>query len=103
MTAKTNAQRQATKIEKEKQDLARLGGRICRLHLPDRPDAALAQLMEWHGVSDWREAIQTLLLRLQEAGPEASAPFLAVSRHKISVSAKVSRQLAEFVAPAEAE
>lgn len=103
MPPKTNAQRQATKIEKEKADLARLGGRICRFHLPAAPDAALAELMSWHGVDDWREAIQTLLIRLQEAGPEASAPFLAVSRHEITVSAKVSRKLAEFVAPAEPE
>jgi hypothetical protein len=103
MKAKTNAERQATKIEKEKKELARLGGRICRFHLPAGPDAALAQLMSWHGVDDWREALQTLLLHLQQAGPEASAPFLAVSRHTISVSAKVSRQLAEFVAPPEAD
>ena len=103
MPPKTNAERQATKIEKEKKDLDRLGGRICRFHLPAAPDAALAELMSWHDVGDWREAIQTLLLRLHAAGPEASEPFLAVSRHKISVSPKVSRQLAEFVAPAEAE
>ena len=101
--AASNAQRQATKNEREKADLKRLGGRICRFHLPDAPDAALAELMEWHGVSDWREAIQTLLLRLHAAGPEASAPFLAVSRHEITMSPKVSRILAEFVAPAEPE
>lgn len=101
--AKSNADRQADKQKKEKADLERLGGRICRFHLPGAPDAALAELMEWHGVSDWREAIQTLVLRLHAAGPEASAPFLAVSRHEITISPKVSRILAEFAAPAEPE
>lgn len=32
--AASNAQRQATKNEREKADLKRLGGRICRFHLP---------------------------------------------------------------------
>lgn len=99
--AKTNADRQADKQKKEKAELERLGGRICRFHLPSAPDAALAELMAWHGHDDWREALQTMLLGLHAAGPEASAPFLAVSRHEITISAKVSRKLAEFVAPAE--
>lgn len=101
--AKSNADRQADKQKKEKADLERLGGRICRFHLPAEPSAALAELMAWHGHTDWREAIQTLLLRLHAAGPEASAAILAVSRHEITISAKVSRQLAEFAAPDEAE
>jgi hypothetical protein len=97
--AKSEAERSSKKYDREKDDLERLGGRICRFHLARAPDEALKTLQAWGGIEDWREAIQTILVNLEASGPEVAMKFLAVARHEITISQKVARLLAEFVAP----
>ena len=91
--AKTDAERSNTKYGREKADLERLGGKICRFHLPAAPLEALEALQEWGDIEDWREAISTILLALHAAGRDAALPFLVVASHEFVVSKNVARLL----------
>lgn len=53
----------------------------------------LADLMEWHGITEQSEAIQLLIMNAHALGPEGSAPALAIPRHDIHISRNVARQL----------
>jgi hypothetical protein len=94
--AKSDADRSKKKYDREKADLERLGGRICRFHLPEAPDKALATLQEWGELEDWREVFSTIALNLVAAGKEVALPFLAVARHEIHVTPSVARKLEAF-------
>lgn len=94
--AKSDANRSRKKYDREKADIERLGGKICRFHIPAGPEQALATLQEWGDIEDWREVICTMALNLVAAGKEAALPFLAVARHEITVTPIVARKLEAF-------
>ncbi len=96
--AKSNAQLCRESRQRRNQKKEALDQKDLVLPFPAGTRNALAQLMEWHSHDDQREAIATMIHRLHEAGREASAPFFAVSRHEITITEKLSRQLKEFAA-----
>lgn len=53
----------------------------------------LAELMEWHGITEQAEAITLFLHHLHALGPEGSRQFLTPPRHEITVSPIVARKL----------
>ncbi|MGF6695180.1 hypothetical protein M2318_005281 [Metapseudomonas resinovorans] len=53
----------------------------------------LADLMDWHGITEQSEAIQLLIINAHAQGPEGSATALALPRHEITISKNVARQL----------
>lgn len=55
--------------------------------------AMLADLMAWHGIEEQAEAIQLLIMNAHAAGPQGSAPMLAIPRHEFTPSENVARQL----------
>lgn len=55
--------------------------------------AMLAELMQWHGLDEKSEAIQLLIINAHAAGPDGSAPMLAIPRHDFTPSENVARQL----------
>ncbi|MBA1278134.1 hypothetical protein [Stutzerimonas stutzeri] len=91
--AKDNAQKCRDYRAKLKQRRDQIGEEVIPLPLPTGTREALDQLMDWHGFEDAREAIATMIHRLQEAGPEGSAGMLKVSQHNIEITPKVLRQL----------
>jgi len=91
--AKSNAQKCRDYRAKKAQREEALGEQIVSLPLPAGTRSALADLMEWHGFDDQREAISTMIHRLHEAGQEGSGRFMEVSQHEVVVSEKVLRRL----------
>ena len=71
--AKSNAQK--CKAYRAKQ------GKQINLPMPQATEQALAELMEWHGHDDGREAIATFIHRLHELGRDGSRSLFEVSRH----------------------
>lgn len=71
--AKSNAQKC-----KDYRKKAKTKGRKLSLPLPEGTDKALADLMDWHGHTDDREAISTFIHQLHALGPEGSAAALAM-------------------------
>ncbi|MBV2132005.1 hypothetical protein KRX52_04230 [Pseudomonas sp. MAP12] len=55
--------------------------------------AMLDDLMAWHDIEEQAEAIQLLILNAHAAGPDGSAPMLAVPRHEFTPSENVARRL----------
>lgn len=55
--------------------------------------AMLADMMRWHDIEEISEAVQLLIMNAHAAGPEASAPMLAVPRHEITISESVAQAL----------
>lgn len=53
--------------------------------------AMLDDIMGWHAKK--AEAIQLLIMNAHAAGPDGSAPMLAVPRHEIRLSENVARTL----------
>jgi len=94
--AKTNAQRCKESRARRKALETALDQTDLLLPMPAGTRHALDQLMAWTGHSDPREALSTAIHRLHAAGAAASAPYFAVSRHEITISAKASRQLDIF-------
>lgn len=68
------------------------------LRLRVRPGTrqALADLMEWSGITEQGEAMTLLIHRIHELGPEAARYFLSAPRHEIVVSDFVARRLDQF-------
>ncbi len=56
----------------------------------------LAELMEWHGITEQAEAITLFLHHLHSLGPEGSRHFFTPPRHEITVSPNVARKLEHF-------
>lgn len=56
----------------------------------------LAELMEWHGITEQAEAITLALHHLHSLGPEGSRRFLTPPRHEITISPNVARKLERF-------
>ncbi|MCS3418390.1 MULTISPECIES: hypothetical protein [unclassified Pseudomonas] len=94
--AKDNAQIQRDKRAKEKTLLDRIGAEKRALIVSKALDDALQVLGERHDFEEWQETVSTFLINLATAPAEQSALYATMSRPKIVVSEKQSRQLEEF-------
>ncbi|PXX71834.1 hypothetical protein SAMN05660489_02427 [Pseudomonas sp. LAMO17WK12:I10] len=94
--AKSNAQLQKDKRAKEKALLERIGAEKRSLIVSKALDDALLILGERHGFEEWQETVSTLILNLAAASVEESARFASMSRQKIVITEKQSRQLERF-------
>jgi hypothetical protein len=94
--AKSNAEIQRDKRAKEKALLDRIGAEKRTLIVSKALADALQVLGERHDFEEWQETVSTLLINLAAMPFEASACFASMSRPKIVVSEKWSRQLDEF-------
>lgn len=54
---------------------------------------AMAELMEWAGISDRGEFVEALIKRLHALGGVESIPLLSPPRHKYEISENVARKL----------
>lgn len=65
------------------------------LRLRVRPGTrqALADLMEWSGITEQGEAMTLMIHHLHALGPKAAMPLLAIPRHEIEISPIVARKL----------
>lgn len=54
---------------------------------------AMAELMEWAGISDRGEFVEALIKRLHALGGVESIPLLSPPRHKYEISESVARRL----------
>jgi hypothetical protein len=54
---------------------------------------ALADLMEWSGITEQGEAMTLMIHHLHALGPSSSLPMLEVPRHEITISTVVARKL----------
>ena len=65
------------------------------LRLRVRPGTrqALADLMEWSGITEQGEAMTLMIHHLHALGRSGALPLLEVPRHEITVSSIVARQL----------
>lgn len=92
MTAKSQAQRSKESRDKAAAEAERLGIVKRKWPVPAGIDTMLVALCKQHGFTDWRELIETAIQRLHD-NPEQAAAFLAVTRHEITITPKVARQL----------
>lgn len=74
----------------------RIGAEKRTLIVSKALDDALQVLGERHDFEEWQETVSTFLLNLAAAPPEESARFANMSRPKILIAEKQSRQLKEF-------
>ena len=95
--AKSNAELQRVKRAKEKALLERIGAEKRSLIVSKALDDALHVLGEHHGFEEWQETVSTFLINLAAAPEEVSQRFASMSRPKLNVSEKWSRQLESFV------
>jgi len=94
--AKDNAQIQRDKRAKEKTLLDRIGAEKRTLIVSKALSDALQVLGERHSFEEWQETASTFLINLAAAPAEESARFSTMSRPKIVITEKQSRQLEEF-------
>ena len=94
--AKSNAQLQKDKRTKEKALLDRIGAEKRTLIVSKALADALQVLGDRHDFEEWQETVSTLLINLAAAPVEESARFASMSRPKIFITEKQSRQLEEF-------
>ncbi|CAI8736306.1 DUF3486 family protein [Pseudomonas sp. IT-P44] len=94
--AKSNADIQKDKRAKEKALLDRIGAEKRTLIVSKALDDALNILGARHDFEEWQETVTTFILNLASAPPEESDRYASMSRHKIDVSEKWSRQLERF-------
>lgn len=68
------------------------------LRLRVRPGTrqALADLMEWSGITEQGEAMTLMIHHLHGLGPGRALPLLEPPRHEITVSPAVARKLEQF-------
>ena len=86
--AKTQQQRDQDATEKRK----RLGEEELRHRVRPGTKQQLADLMEWHGITEQAEAIQLLIMNAHALGPLGSTQSLAIPRHEITISENVAQQ-----------
>ena len=94
--AKTVQERSAKTARK------RLANAEEELRLRVRPGTrqALADLMEWSGITEQGEAMTLMIHQLHALGPGGALPMLEPPRHEITVSPAVARKLELFCARA---
>lgn len=83
--AKSNAKKCAEWRAKQPRKLA--------LPMPEGTTQALAELMQWNGHDDEREAITTLIHQLHAMGPEGSRAALTVLRHQYEPTQEMADRL----------
>ena len=68
------------------------------LRLRVRPGTrqALADLMEWSGITEQGEAMTLMIHHLHGLGPGGALPLLTPPRHEITVSPAVARKLERY-------
>ncbi|WP_313447300.1 hypothetical protein, partial [Brevundimonas sp.] len=88
----------STQERSEKTAKKRRDGGETELRMWTKPATrtVLAELMEWHGITEQAEAITLFLHHLHALGPEGSRRFLTPPRHEITVSPNVARKLEQF-------
>ena len=74
---------------------AERGAEDLRLKTYPGTAAALAALMQRHGIEQKGEAMSLMLINLAAMTAEQSAPAFAIPRHEIEVSESVARAIAE--------
>lgn len=84
--AMTDQQRSAKAAQKR----AALSEEELRLRAPPSTRHALAELMEWAGITEQGEALTLMIHHVQDLGPEGVVRFVG-SRHKIENSQNVAR------------
>lgn len=89
--AKTQQERNDASKEKD----AERGAEDLRIKTFPGTAAALATLMQRHGIEQKGEAMSLMLINLAAMPAELSAPAFAVPRHEIEVSESVARVIAE--------
>ena len=94
--AKSNAQLQKDKRAKEKALLDRIGAEKRTLIVSKALADALHVLGERHDFEEWQETVSTFLINLAAAAAEDTERFASMSRPKILISEKRSRQLEAF-------
>lgn len=94
--AKDNTQIQREKRAKEKALLDRVGAEKRSLIVSKALADALEVLGERHDFKEWQETVSTFLINLAAATAEESVRFASMSRPKVVVTEKQSRQLEEF-------
>lgn len=94
--AKDNTQIQREKRAKEKALLDRIGAEKRSLIVSKALADALEVLGERHDFKEWQETVSTFLINLAAATAEESVRFASMSRPKVVVTEKQSRQLEEF-------
>lgn len=82
-SAKRNATRQAKGVEE------------LRLTTMAGTRAAMAELMQWHGIEQQAEAMTLLIHNLHALGQAGSAHAFTVPRHKVEITENVARTLHE--------
>ena len=88
--AKTQQERNDASKAKD----AERGAEDLRLKTYPGTAAALATLMQRHGIEQKGEAMSLMLINLAAMPAELSAPAFAVPRHEIEVSESVARAIA---------
>lgn len=96
--AKDNAQIQRDKRAKEKAMLERIGAEKRTLIVSKALDDAVTILGERHGFEEWQETVSTFIINLAAAPVTESERFVKMSRPKIVIKEKWSRQLESFAA-----
>lgn len=94
--AKDNAQLQRDKRAKEKALLERIGAEKRSLIVSKALDDALQILGQRHGFEEWQETVSTFIINLAGTPAAESERFVSMSRPKILIKEKWSRQLEEF-------
>lgn len=89
------AKTQQERNEASKTKDAERGAEDLRLKTYPGTAAALATLMQRHGIEQKGEAMSLMLINLAAMPAELSAPAFAVPRHEIEVSESVARAIAE--------
>lgn len=87
----TDQQRSAKRNAKRAQQ----GAEELRLVALSGTRAALAELMQWHGIEQQGEAMTLMIHNLHKMGRQASAFAFEVPRHEIEVTPKVARTIEE--------
>ena len=88
------------KTQQERNDASKArdaerGAEDLRLKTYPGTAAALAALMQRHGIEQKGEAMSLMLINLAAMPAEQSAPAFAIPRHEIEVSESVARAIAE--------
>ena len=96
--AKSNAQLQKDKRAKEKALLDRIGAEKRTLIVSKALNDAPLILGERHGFEEWQETVSSFIINLAAAPAEESARFESMSRPKLIIEDKWSRQLEAFAA-----
>ncbi|VVP00711.1 hypothetical protein PS862_02830 [Pseudomonas fluorescens] len=94
--AKSNAEIQKDKRAKERALLDRIGAEKRTLIVSKALDDALQVLGERHSFEEWQETVSTFLINLAAATAEESERFITMSRPKLVIKEKWSRQLENF-------